>query len=135
MPNYASQITPEDRWAVVAYVRALQLSQNAKQDDVAAGQHVEPLTDISEREGLPAGFAAEWTLPATAVSGTPNGENYVLPADAMGQAGGGSAQFPAHPALSNQQSVPAFGNNGPAAMPAGQSSTGYRPDPATPGPK
>ena len=29
MPEYASQITPEDRWAIVAYVRALQLSQNA----------------------------------------------------------------------------------------------------------
>jgi mono/diheme cytochrome c family protein len=29
MPSYASQIPPEDRWAIVAYVRALQLSQNA----------------------------------------------------------------------------------------------------------
>lgn len=28
MPDYASQIRPADRWAVVAYVRALQLSQN-----------------------------------------------------------------------------------------------------------
>jgi mono/diheme cytochrome c family protein len=30
MPAYASQIPPEDRWAIVAYVRALQLSQNAR---------------------------------------------------------------------------------------------------------
>lgn len=29
MPSYASQVTPEDRWAIVAYVRALQLSQDA----------------------------------------------------------------------------------------------------------
>jgi mono/diheme cytochrome c family protein len=29
MPSYAAQIAPEDRWAVVAYVRALQLSQYA----------------------------------------------------------------------------------------------------------
>lgn len=29
MPSYASQIEVEDRWAVVAYVRALQLSQHA----------------------------------------------------------------------------------------------------------
>jgi mono/diheme cytochrome c family protein len=29
MPSYASQISVEDRWAVVAYVRALQLSQHA----------------------------------------------------------------------------------------------------------
>jgi mono/diheme cytochrome c family protein len=29
MPGYASQITTKDRWAIVAYVRALQASQNA----------------------------------------------------------------------------------------------------------
>lgn len=29
MPDYASQIPPEDRWAIIAYVRALQLSQAA----------------------------------------------------------------------------------------------------------
>jgi len=27
MPSYAPQISPEDRWAIIAYVRALQLSQ------------------------------------------------------------------------------------------------------------
>jgi mono/diheme cytochrome c family protein len=34
MPGYSSQITVEDRWAIVAYVRALQRSQNATTDDV-----------------------------------------------------------------------------------------------------
>jgi mono/diheme cytochrome c family protein len=34
MPDYASQITPADRWAIVAYLRALQLSQNATAGDV-----------------------------------------------------------------------------------------------------
>ncbi len=34
MPGYGSQIPVEDRWAVVAYVRALQRSQNATVDDV-----------------------------------------------------------------------------------------------------
>jgi mono/diheme cytochrome c family protein len=29
MPQYAKQTTPEDRWAIAAYVRALQLSQHA----------------------------------------------------------------------------------------------------------
>ena len=29
MPTYAAELTPEERWAVVAYVRALQLSQHA----------------------------------------------------------------------------------------------------------
>jgi mono/diheme cytochrome c family protein len=34
MPDYAAQIPPRDRWAIVAYVRAIQWSQNAKLDDV-----------------------------------------------------------------------------------------------------
>jgi mono/diheme cytochrome c family protein len=38
MPDYASQIPPRDRWNIVAYVRALQLSQNATRADVPAGQ-------------------------------------------------------------------------------------------------
>lgn len=38
MPSYAVQIEPRDRWAIVAYVRALQLSQNATIDDVPAAE-------------------------------------------------------------------------------------------------
>ncbi len=38
MPDYAAQIHPADRWAIVAYVRALQLAQNGKIDDVPADQ-------------------------------------------------------------------------------------------------
>jgi mono/diheme cytochrome c family protein len=34
MPDYAVQIRPEDRWAIVAYVRALQLSEHAGLADV-----------------------------------------------------------------------------------------------------
>lgn len=34
MPSYAHQIPPKDRWAIVAYVRALQRSQNATLSDV-----------------------------------------------------------------------------------------------------
>jgi len=36
MPDYAVQIRPEDRWAVVAYIRALQLSGHATLADVPA---------------------------------------------------------------------------------------------------
>ena len=36
MPSYANRIDVADRWAIVAYVRALQLSQNARIDDVPA---------------------------------------------------------------------------------------------------
>lgn len=40
MPDYASQIPPEDRWDIVAYIRALQLSQSATMADVPAGQKI-----------------------------------------------------------------------------------------------
>ena len=40
MPDYASQIPPKDRWAIAAYVRALQLSQNATAAEIPAGQKV-----------------------------------------------------------------------------------------------
>ena len=40
MPDYASQVPPRDRWSIVAYIRALQLSQNATLADVASGQKV-----------------------------------------------------------------------------------------------
>lgn len=38
MPDYAAQIAPRDRWAIVAYVRALQLSQHASPQDVPPGE-------------------------------------------------------------------------------------------------
>jgi mono/diheme cytochrome c family protein len=36
MLNYASQVQPRDRWAIVAYIRALQYSQNANVNDLPA---------------------------------------------------------------------------------------------------
>jgi hypothetical protein len=36
MYNYAAQVPPQDRWAIVAYVRALQLSRNARVADLPA---------------------------------------------------------------------------------------------------
>lgn len=40
MPPYAEQIPPRDRWCIVAYVRALQLSQGATMSDVPRGQQI-----------------------------------------------------------------------------------------------
>jgi mono/diheme cytochrome c family protein len=40
MPDYAAQINVEDRWAIAAYIRALQLSQGATPADVPAGVKV-----------------------------------------------------------------------------------------------
>ena len=73
MPDYAAQITPEDRWAIAAYMRALQLSQNAQRSDVPSGVEVKPLKAIAESEGMPASFAAPWgqadsiIIPAAAI--------------------------------------------------------------------
>jgi hypothetical protein len=88
MPDYSAQIVPADRWAIVAYIKALQLSQNATQADVAPGSHVEPLPSIAEREGLPADFVKTWTLPPTAVHGTPDGGDFVLPQPSAPTGGG-----------------------------------------------
>ena len=79
MPEYSAQVAVADRWAIVAYIRALQLSQNATAADVPSGAHVEPLSSISEQQGFAPGFADEWTLPPTAVTGTPDGGLYLLP--------------------------------------------------------
>ncbi len=41
MPSYRHQIKVRDRWAIIAYVRVLQFSQNATQEDV-------PLTELKK---------------------------------------------------------------------------------------
>jgi mono/diheme cytochrome c family protein len=66
MPDYSSQLAPEDRWAVAAYIRALQLSQAATPQDVPAGAQVRNLKDAASAEGHPE-FAQPWALPSTAV--------------------------------------------------------------------
>jgi Cytochrome C oxidase, cbb3-type, subunit III len=43
MPDYANQVPPDDRWAIIAYIGALQLSQAATLADVAGNQEKEQL--------------------------------------------------------------------------------------------
>ena len=38
MPDYRAQVAPEDRWAIAAYIRALQLSQQARAADIPADE-------------------------------------------------------------------------------------------------
>ena len=71
MPEYGSQVSPANRWAIVAYIRALQLSQNATEASLPAGQRPQDLHEIANQQGMPPGFADAWQLPNTAVSGTP----------------------------------------------------------------
>ena len=92
MPDYSAQLTPADRWAVVAYIRALQLSQKASAADVANGAHVEPLSSIAERNGFAPGFVQNWALPPTAVKGTPNGEDFNIPVQVNNAPSSGAGQ-------------------------------------------
>jgi hypothetical protein len=41
MPSYAAQIPVADRWAIVAYIRALQLSQHASIDDATPDEQAQ----------------------------------------------------------------------------------------------
>ncbi len=41
MPSYAAQVPVADRWAIAAYIRALQLSQHATLDDVPPDQRAQ----------------------------------------------------------------------------------------------
>jgi mono/diheme cytochrome c family protein len=48
MPDYAAQVTPEDRWAIIAYIRALQYSQYAPVADVPESE--KPQLDENHEE-------------------------------------------------------------------------------------
>jgi mono/diheme cytochrome c family protein len=69
MPDYSAQLTPADRWAVAAYIRALQLSQAATPGDVPAGVQVKDLKDFAPKDHPE--FAEPWKLPGTAVQAYP----------------------------------------------------------------
>jgi len=71
MPDYSAQLTPVDRWAVAAYVRALQLSQSATPQDVPTGAQVKDLKDIAAGQGHPE-YAQPWALPDSAVQAYPH---------------------------------------------------------------
>ena len=61
MASYASRVEPDDRWRIVAYIRALQLSESASLSDVPPGRQqnlpVEPPPRTAgESTGAPAGY-------------------------------------------------------------------------------
>jgi mono/diheme cytochrome c family protein len=79
MPDYASQLTPEERWSVAAYIRALQLSQNATTADIPSGEKPDTLKNLVESKGYPVGSDQPWELPATAVQAYPPDASQGLP--------------------------------------------------------
>jgi len=54
MMNYSAQITPRDRWAIVAYVRALQLSRHAMVADLPADVREKVTHPPAEEKGTAA---------------------------------------------------------------------------------
>jgi len=101
MPDYSAQLTPVDRWAVAAYLRALQLSQNAKPEDVPAGMRIGNLKDIARENHVPENFAEPWPLPQTAVQAYPHtneGNPGMAPANPADPAINIPASKPASPA-------------------------------------
>ena len=129
MPDYAGQLSVAERWAIVAYVRALQLSQSATPAD-AEGNKIEKLGDVAERSGLPRNFASEWALPATAVWGTPGNIDKGIPGDSGNGTYNGGANSPANRAGSSTQNTsasprgttaPIYGDAGTAENPTNMS--------------
>jgi hypothetical protein len=58
MPDYKAQIAPRDRWAIAAYIRALQLSQHASVTDIPQEDRQklsQPAKAEGRSEGAPAG--------------------------------------------------------------------------------
>lgn len=63
MWSYADRVAPEDRWAIAAYIKALQLSQNAKLADV----------DAAQRQKLESALKVSSDPAASGNSGAPHG--------------------------------------------------------------
>ena len=49
MADYADQVSAHDRWAIVAYIRALQLSQHARLADLAAADRERILSELETK--------------------------------------------------------------------------------------
>ena len=70
MYSYASRIEPQDRWAIAAYIRALQLSQNARTADIPGGDPVRAEEERrqaaeAERTGADASYKGDPQQPGT----------------------------------------------------------------------
>jgi hypothetical protein len=108
MPDYSAQVAPTDRWAIAAYIRALQLSQNAKESDVPAGEKVQNLSDIAVQQGLPASFAGPWPM-------AENTNVQALPT--VGNVAGAPAENPKTPTLTAQPPTATGTNKGGTTSP------------------
>jgi mono/diheme cytochrome c family protein len=70
MSSYADRVAPEDRWAIVAYIRALQLSQHAELARLPQTMRAELAATLPARPAASSPAASLTAAPATA--STPN---------------------------------------------------------------
>jgi len=98
MPDLAAQVAPGDRWAIAAYIRALQLSQDAVQGDVPTGAHVQPINAVLENSGYSSHFLDSWGTPAEDNRKQPPSPPAVLPNSLPAQAVPTAQAKPAAPA-------------------------------------
>ena len=95
MPDYASQIPPDDRWKIIAYVRSLQLSQWAPLKDLSGNERGQGPERIAAWGGATVSSAI---TPATSLESSPRAELTGADWDrfrrtALYTAGGGLAAF------------------------------------------
>jgi mono/diheme cytochrome c family protein len=71
MPSYASRIPPRDRWAITAYVRALQLGQRATVEDIPPDQRGAIGPAIPQARGAQPAAGSTGGVPAQAPAPVP----------------------------------------------------------------
>jgi hypothetical protein len=89
MPDYAAQIEPADRWAIAAYIRALQYSRSGSMADVPADQRGQ-LKDQSQItvEGVPLDQALASGGKGSSEEISPTGANPIPAMDKQIEGGG-----------------------------------------------
>lgn len=123
MPSYGKQIPPRSRWAIVAYVRALQRSQNAELEDVPPAQRAalqreldKPMPQREPAEGSAAEQQAREMAAIAAEEGGEAPENVSRALELGPETGTGRQQETRDPVSGNRRdaSTPPVGSEGAA---------------------
>lgn len=65
MPDYAAQVSPEDRWKIIAYIRALQMSRKMKFDELSPEEKQKVLDGAKKPAGGHEGGSPQLQSPQT----------------------------------------------------------------------
>ena len=65
MPDYSAQISPEDRWKIIAYIRALQLSRKVKMEELSPADRQKVLDSAHKPSSGHEGGAQQLQSPQT----------------------------------------------------------------------